>query len=585
MNPDKSIRLIDHTATEAPRAHSIAKLGMRGAEDGTDDGFLFGRNVRGEVVTRSKGVFQFGEQRCFHGCGQAAQKRIVDHVAAAMAEEAGLEVEIAERCAARIRAAAFCEIHDEGGITSDAAWRKRGFIGKEEIADEGFGVLIERGFLGGGEFAAGCVEEGAGDVAALEDAVDEAGLVFVEEVRENIAGVDGVAFQGKAFAGIDGDFAEGIAGLRLADGVGPVVGEAMFAGEVPAAETFEEGDVMAGAIDAEGIEGTTAPAGDDGLDGEAGDVTSFGTGMAIHAAAGAFDVERSIRSGRPARNVEDVEHSAECGVDGDDFDFAAGNKAEVGVVVEVKCAGIRRGDEAQLQAGGGENEELRGGGDFERVEHAEEEGFFAGAIELDAAGGEVRLKFGEAVLGFAVVVAVRRGVEIEIAKEFEGIGGADAWTRHERDDDGDSQEHWGKTIGRNSGQTSAEVVIPAGVALFMAAGILRQMVHPRVLTGSCRSVIRMPSSLVEGIFQAIFEGIFELGAYYIGRVVVPVISFGRWKCDRLLAEGPKRRVRWGGFYHLRGGRVYLTAEATQFVGIVTVIIGVLGGILFWRNGW
>ena len=61
---------------------------------------------------------------------------------------------------------------------------------------------------------------------------------------------------------------------------------------------------------------------------------------------------------------------------------------------------------------------------------------------------------------------------------------------------------------------------------------------------------------------------FDVAAYYVGRVVVPVISFGRWKCDRLLRDVPKKKLRWSGLYHLRGQQIYLTADATALVGLL-----------------
>ncbi len=90
----------------------------------------------------------------------------------------------------------------------------------------------------------------------------------------------------------------------------------------------------------------------------------------------------------------------------------------------------------------------------------------------------------------------------------------------------------------------------------------------------------MPASfLVELILQPIFELVFYVGGYYAGRLVVPVISFGRWKCDRLLRDIPKKKLKWSGTYHLRGQRVYLTAEATASVGVLFIVLAV--GLLLW----
>ncbi len=91
----------------------------------------------------------------------------------------------------------------------------------------------------------------------------------------------------------------------------------------------------------------------------------------------------------------------------------------------------------------------------------------------------------------------------------------------------------------------------------------------------------MPASLIaELVLQPVLELVFYTGGYYVGRLVVPVISMGRWKCDRLLREAPKKKVRWSGVYHLRGQQVHLTAEATAGVGVFFVAL-VAGVIILW----
>ncbi len=79
----------------------------------------------------------------------------------------------------------------------------------------------------------------------------------------------------------------------------------------------------------------------------------------------------------------------------------------------------------------------------------------------------------------------------------------------------------------------------------------------------------MPGSFIgEIIVRPILELVFQVAAYYVGCIVVPVVSLGRWQCDPLLSDGPKRRLRKFGLYHLRGQRVFLTAEATALVGLL-----------------
>ncbi|MDR3460666.1 MAG: hypothetical protein P4N60_24820 [Verrucomicrobiae bacterium] len=86
----------------------------------------------------------------------------------------------------------------------------------------------------------------------------------------------------------------------------------------------------------------------------------------------------------------------------------------------------------------------------------------------------------------------------------------------------------------------------------------------------------MPASFIsELILQPLFEAVFQVAGYYVGRVVVPLISGGRWKCDRLL----RAEFKWGGFYHRRGQPIYLTAEATAGVGLV--FSGLMIGMILW----
>ncbi len=72
-----------------------------------------------------------------------------------------------------------------------------------------------------------------------------------------------------------------------------------------------------------------------------------------------------------------------------------------------------------------------------------------------------------------------------------------------------------------------------------------------------------------------------LACYLIGRVVVPVVSVGRWKCDRMAANTSRRKLRAAGWYRLRGRQVYLTPEATQFVGFVALLLVIGAGVLVW----
>jgi hypothetical protein len=94
----------------------------------------------------------------------------------------------------------------------------------------------------------------------------------------------------------------------------------------------------------------------------------------------------------------------------------------------------------------------------------------------------------------------------------------------------------------------------------------------------------MPASILQGIVEVILQPIFEVGCYFIGRIVVPIVSFGRLKCDRLTASTPRRKLRWGGLIHRRDQQLYLTTEATCGVGLLVVVLAVVGGFLIYHFG-
>ena len=90
----------------------------------------------------------------------------------------------------------------------------------------------------------------------------------------------------------------------------------------------------------------------------------------------------------------------------------------------------------------------------------------------------------------------------------------------------------------------------------------------------------MPGSIIgELIVQPILEFIFHILGYYLGRIVVSVFTLGRIKCDRLMGDTPRRKMRWGGTYHRRGQQIYLTPEATAAIGVIFVALVVAGSFL------
>lgn len=91
----------------------------------------------------------------------------------------------------------------------------------------------------------------------------------------------------------------------------------------------------------------------------------------------------------------------------------------------------------------------------------------------------------------------------------------------------------------------------------------------------------MPSSIVQGIFEFLLQGFMEIVCYFIGRIVVPIVTSGRWKCGDFASEVSRHKRRAGGFYYVEGRQVYLTAEATQLAGLLTLCFAVGCGVLIW----
>jgi hypothetical protein len=88
----------------------------------------------------------------------------------------------------------------------------------------------------------------------------------------------------------------------------------------------------------------------------------------------------------------------------------------------------------------------------------------------------------------------------------------------------------------------------------------------------------MPGSIIG---ELILQPLLEFICYCIGRIFVPVFSLGRIKCDRITADTPRRKLRWGGLYHRRGQQIYLTAEATSGAGLIFIIMALAAGFMIY----
>ena len=94
----------------------------------------------------------------------------------------------------------------------------------------------------------------------------------------------------------------------------------------------------------------------------------------------------------------------------------------------------------------------------------------------------------------------------------------------------------------------------------------------------------MPGSIIgELLLRPILEILFHVVAYYIGRVVVTIVTLGGVSCDRITSDTPRSKLKWGGLFHRRGGRVHLTAEATAVIGLIAVALAI--GCVFLIRHW
>ena len=87
----------------------------------------------------------------------------------------------------------------------------------------------------------------------------------------------------------------------------------------------------------------------------------------------------------------------------------------------------------------------------------------------------------------------------------------------------------------------------------------------------------MLGDLLEGFGQSLFEAVF----YVVGRIVIPVASFGRWRCLPFLSRVSKEETSWGGLIHRTETRIYFTSGGTAAVGGLMCLVGATLVLLLW----
>jgi len=98
----------------------------------------------------------------------------------------------------------------------------------------------------------------------------------------------------------------------------------------------------------------------------------------------------------------------------------------------------------------------------------------------------------------------------------------------------------------------------------------------------------MPKSFGQQVFDTVFDIVYALACYYIGRLVILLVSFGRWKCGPLEANGSEKQERGGrsnlrncGLRYLRGQQACVTTAGVHFVGSLALLLVAGGGFLIW----
>ncbi len=89
----------------------------------------------------------------------------------------------------------------------------------------------------------------------------------------------------------------------------------------------------------------------------------------------------------------------------------------------------------------------------------------------------------------------------------------------------------------------------------------------------------MPGSvIVELIIRPLAEITLEIAGYATGRVVVPVLSFGRVTVEPVCKD-KRAKPRWQGFYRNENKRIILTVETGALLGLFFWFA--VGGLGYW----
>ena len=315
--------------------------------------------------------------------GKRQEGRGVDQPTAAMLQQPGLQVEIAQAAALLVARAGAGEFRGELA-GSPQRGRPGRFVGQQHGAQQGFAHAAQP--------AAGTVERlGRGSPQRLVDrhliAEGQSRLVIrlgdqvvhVDLVGQHLQGHDVTVAGGKQRRAAERVERCLIARRRQVEPVGPLMklGRAdnqvphvpllaVRPGDVPASEAFAEGRSGGGDECSRRQDGLATGIGVDRAEDMARDPLGEGTVVALQAFVGlateAGGVTRLL--------IERVKDRSLLGVDRRELEHRCpGNEADVDVIVEVNGTGRGGGDVVALQAGLGKDERLRLGRNAQGLEH------------------------------------------------------------------------------------------------------------------------------------------------------------------------------------------------------------------------
>ncbi len=99
---------------------------------------------------------------------------------------------------------------------------------------------------------------------------------------------------------------------------------------------------------------------------------------------------------------------------------------------------------------------------------------------------------------------------------------------------------------------------------------------------SLSAAVRDPRVMLgDFLMNLVGESVFEAVFYVVGRVTIPLASFGRWRCLPLFSRVSKEETCWGGLIHRTRSRTYFTSGGTAAVGGLACLLGAALALFLW----